>query len=520
MPNVLDISVRKSIIDEILSRENMERKEESRRRFDVFKKRQAQQILEKLVKEFSQKTVSQMRTITSINLVPRIVGEEASIYKNEPERTFTLEGGKELSENEQSQIDNLYKFGKVNVKNKKSNKYFKLQNQCSIQVIPRDGVIDSRVLQPHHFDVVPDDIDPEKAYAYILSAYDRSQLEVSGYKSLSNENKWSDTINQKIADTDDYRKNLMRFVWWTAEYNFITDGYGKFVDAFGNKYEQVNMSTDVNPIGELPFIDIASDKDFEFWDRAGNDTVDFALDFGVLLSDTADINRMQGHSQAIIYSEAPPESMQIGPHKVLHIPQDPNKEIQARFEFANPNADMQASLELLETYLRLFLSSKGLDPKTISGKIDSSRFASGVDRLLAMIEKFEASQDDIDLYRWVEQKQFKLMVKWSNLFQSVTSPNGRVQPLREELRLATLPEDIVLTTVFKKPEVVQTKSEKEDSAIKQLDAGLMSRSEAISDIRGITQDEAKEKVKEIDQESLAMPVMPVASNDVSPEEEM
>jgi hypothetical protein len=220
------------------------------------------------------------------------------------------------------------------------------------------------------------------------------------------------------------------------------------------------------------------------------------------------IHKMQGFAQGIIYAEKPPTSMRIGPNRVMHIPLDPNKEVQPRFEFTSPNSNLQASLELLETFMRLFLSSKGIDPKTVSGKLDGQRFSSGVERLLAMLEKFEASSDTIALFKWVEDQLLDIIIKWNNIMQPATESSATTQVLDESLRLSLIPEETEVVVKYISPDVVQTKAEHEDSVIKILDAGLQSRTEAIMDLRGVDEAEAMRILANIDMQQ-AGPVMPM-----------
>lgn len=491
--DVLSFEYRKQIIDEILGPENKERKAESLRRFEVYAQRQRDLILEKLQSEFSARTVKEMRTITSINLTQRIINEKASVYKQKACRTFNAE--RDLTESELIQIDNIYKFSWADVKFKKSNKFYKLMDQCAIQVLPVDGVIDMRVLAPHHYDVIPSETDPQKADAYIVSYFDKTEY----LKDFSSGGTFKDQVNQQIGDPDDYKRKQMRFIWWTNVHHFETDGHG-FVIQGGQRVMTPSFDSMLNPIQKLPFVDVAYMKDFEFWLRYGSGVVDFDLDFSVILSDTANINKLQGYAQAVIASEKPPQDMIIGPNAILHLPLDPNKEVQPSFSFASPNPDMAASLNLLETYLTLFLTSQGIDPKTISGRPDAKTFSSGIERLLSNIEKFEATRDDFDLFELVEKKTFELFKAWSNVFQGVTSPNPdtMTMPLIPELQMSTIPEDTMVNVTFHKPEIVQTKTEKEDSTIKLMDAGLVSRLEAIMELRGVDKDTASKVLEEID----------------------
>jgi hypothetical protein len=509
--NILEPGLRKTIIDQINGNENKLRKNESLKRFDIYQKRQARYLSEQLKNEYSQATVAEMRRISSINLGPRIVDKQASLYVTSPERTFQTSSGRPLTENEQAQVEALYQFSMFDTAMKKANRYFKLESQCALQLIPRGGIIFPRVLLPHHYDVIPDPVNPELPFAYIISVYDRSLLYNQTYSNTGNASSnylpqaESDQINQVIADPDDPQRKEGRYIWWTREFNFITDGSGNLIDELGQPLriltlEDLQLIT--NPIQRLPFVDIASSKEFEFWVRQGNDIVDFALDFSVLLSDTAEINKRQGYSQAIVYSEEPPKDMLIGPNRVLHMKLDPNKEVQPKFEWATPTPDMQSALKLLETYLALFLTSQGMDAKTVSATTDSVRYSSGFERLLAMIDEFEASADDMDLFRWVEQNALEIMVAWSNVLQGATVQGG-VTPLRPELQSATLPEGMVVSVKYARPQSVKTDSDIQDEELKKLDAGLTTRTRALMNIEGISEEEAQKRIEEIDAEGLS-----------------
>lgn len=468
MAIALDPKSLKTYIDEILGPENKERKKDHLTRQEVYRERQKQFILERLRKEFDAKTVAQMRTITSVNLTKRIVTELAAVYKEPPQREYT-----NATEAEKAAIKTLYDSMKVDVKLKKMNRYFKLHGQATAWIMPRAGKLEMRILAPHQYDVIPDPENPEAAGAYVISVLDKSQL-IGDCR--------ADGVNQKIADPDDYKKDLMRFLFWTPEASFVTNAEGYIVgEAFPN------------PIGRLPFVDISEEKDYEYWVRSGSAIVDFSIDFGVLLSDTANINRLQGYSQAIIYAEDMPEEIIVGPNRIIRIPLKADSSVQPKFEFATPNPDMASSLELLETFLRLFLSSRGIDTKAVSGKNQADRFSSGVERLLAMIEKFDASRDDFDSFMCVESEVFDISRAWNNALQST-------KLLGKELQNGKLSENIDSQCKFSSPEIVQTISEREDSAIKQLEAGLMSRVEAVAYIRQVDKEKAEEIVEEIDEE--------------------
>lgn len=499
--NILDLSVRQTILKEIQGEENKKRKDEALRRFEIYKNNQKQFILQALVNEFSIKTVSDMRTLTSINLTQKIVDEKASIYKEAPERKFLSEG-EELSEEEQKQVDELYEKGKINVAFKKANKYYKLNNdQIHMQVVPIDGVVTARVLLPFHLDVVTNAINPEKGEVYITSVYDKSRVIKASPTDIQGNQftQVSDQSNQGIGDPDDYTKlRDSRYVWWSNELNFLTDGNGMILDDAGNMLgDKVDQAILMNPIGRLPFIDIAYNKDVEYWNRGGSNVVDFAIDFGVVMSDTVNINRLQGYAQGVVYAKEMPHQINVGPNQVMHIPLDPKSEIQPRFEFVSPKPDLNASLALLEVAVNFFLTSENCDIGTVSGKGDGKKYASGLERLLAMLDKFEASQDDKDAFKCAEYEVYKLIKEWSNIFQGVTKPTGHIPPLIPELQLAKLPEDSYVECNYKKPQAIQTQTDLEDSVIKRHEGGYITKVEAIMELRNVGEEAAKAIVKEL-----------------------
>lgn len=478
---VFDKSFRAEVLTEIRGDENKLRKREAWRRYEVYRDRQDEFVELKLKKEFGEKSVSEIRKITSINLTKRICNKQASIYSIQPKRTWT-----EATDEEIKLIEAHYKCSKINVKLKKANKYYKLMDQCAMYVVPKFGEICAKVLTPHQYDVVPSEEDPERGSIYILNTFDKSDFEIN-----------YDDKNQKIADTEDYKKTLQRFVWWTDEVNFITDGHGEVmappIDSPNAVVGGLANGMLKNPIGLLPFIDIAWEKDFEYWCRMGKNKVDFNIDFSTILSDWATVSKLQGYAQAVVVSEEPPNNMLVGPTRVVHLKVTSTTTVEPKFQFVAPAPDLASTLDGIKMLLSLFLTAEGLDPKTISGTTEGEKFSSGIERLLSMLDQFEATRDDFDLFEWVEEQKFILFKEWNNNLQGTDF-------FREELVGPRFGDKMKESILFAKPEVVQTRSEQEDSVIKRLDKGLITFIEAIMELRGVTEDEAKDISENIEGE--------------------
>ncbi len=490
-PNLLDIAIRKKIIDDIKSPDNVARKMAEQRKADIYRKRQAQYVLERLKDEFDSASVANMRKVLSINPCKRIVDEQASLYVSEPDRQFT-----EASDKEKDQIKYLYAKGKVDPTMRSANRKYKLHGQSCLYAVPRDGYIYTRALAPKDYDVIPDCDNPEVAFAYALNVLDvtahrSAPQEATGLPSDGTYHP-SGTLNLSVADNNDRKVMSERYVFWTKELHFTCDGYGSIIDA---PYETADGALDTsNPIGMLPFVDIAHEKDFSFFVSIGSDVAEFVIDLLTQLSDLANTCRMQNYSQAIIYSSEEPKNVNVGPNKIIWLKIDPkNPGATPKFAFESPSPDIMGTLEVINVQLKMFLSSVGLNPGTVSGKNEMEKFTSGLDHLLANLDKFKASKEDMDLFRAAEVDLFKIMVAWQNALFDVTDENG----LDDEAKAIKVDPTLKLSTVFIEPHAVQTDSEVKDYCIGAVEAGLMSKKTAVKKMYKVDDDRADEIIAEI-----------------------
>jgi hypothetical protein len=499
--DVLNPDVRKAILNEILTEENLRRKEESLRRLEIYKQNQKRFIMQALVNEFSVKTVRNMRTLTSMNMTKRIIDQKASIYREPPERTFFRYTKLELTEDEIQQCKNIYDVGRFNVNFKTANRMFKLQSdQIHLQVIPQEDKIALRVLMPHHLDVVPSETNPDVGEVYITSVMDRSRLLRNIYNDVQGWmlGDYRDMTDQKIADPDDEQsKANQRFVWWTKEYNFATNGHGEIVNDENAPIDTAREEELKNPINMIPFVDVSSAKDYEYWMRAGSSVCDFAIEMGVMLSDMSNTMRLNGHIQGVIYSEKQPGTIAVGPNVFIHIPLDPDKPVQPRLEMLSPTAQIQEQMQTLESLIQLLIAQEGLDAKSMIGTNGGATYSSAIERLLALIEKFEASRDDIDAFSAAESQVFDIAKAWSNSLVN-TFDEDLMPTLAPDLNITTIPDDTRVTVSYAKPEEMKSEKDKVDLAILQLGEGLITKAEAIAMIRDIPVEQAKQIAEEMD----------------------
>lgn len=499
--DLLDQSVRKRIIEQINADENLQRKLKSYKQSQMQNDNFYQYVYEFLCSKYDQSTVDEMVIFADINLQKRISKSEASLYKRAPSRQYD-----NLSDVQAEVMDLIYSDAKANTKLRRSNEAFKYQNQSCMQVVPEDGQLCFKPLKPHHYDVVPDPLNPEKAFAYILSAFDYTDYDrvnkQENREGSSGGDTYRDGTNQTIADYDDPKgKSSTIYVVWSKDYNFYMDSKGNFLSKDTMLPEAIEESDIVSPLKQyqmLPFIDIASDKEFEFWTRQGQSLYDATLRYNVILTNEQLVVEMQGRAQAFYKGDANnmPENLRVGTTKVIHIPIDPNNPVDSEFGFVSPSADLASIRDFRESYLAAFLSSRGIDVSTVSGNPSAQKASSGIQQLLQMIEKFEASQEDMDMYEKAEKDLYKVIVAWVKSLQGSDLLNKKYQIALPEL------DNTQVFVEYTKPQSVTTEKETLENIQQKIDMGIYSRVDALMEMEKIDKDTAIKRIAEIDSMSV------------------
>ena len=472
-PNLTDIFARKALVNDLKSYENVKRKEASLKAYEIFNDNAYPYVYEALSSQLSKVTADQMPIVSNLNIAKAVVNKEAQIYTDNPVRSY-----ENITTADSEVLEEIYEDFGFNTILGKSNKYYKLRNQAFLQVVPKFGKLKLRVLHAHNVDVIPDADDPEVAFAYIISSFDKSAYLKAG----------QDNVNQMSADADDYKSKAELYQVWTKELVFTMNGRGDLI-----------TEIQANPINELPFVDVSKDKDFEFFIRIGQALTDFTVDFNVAWSDLLYIARLQGYSVGVVSGDPDlkPESMTVGPNRFLFLPQNPaNENSKLTLDFKNPTPNLEATLKAIDSLVTTFLSTRGVDSKVVSSSTQGqSNYSSALERLMAMIDQFRASKEDFDLYRCVELELHKIVTKYLSLLSNT-------QFLDPKYNVTQGIVNAELNIQFAKPEMIETKSELLDNAKKKIDLGIADTVTVLMETEGLSEDLAIEKMDEIDQRKL------------------
>ena len=427
---ILDANFRRDVMDKITANENDERKEESRRRYDIWNGNLHEQVKEEMSLEYGAATIAKFRTQSSINFVPRIIEEKASVYKFAPERIW-----ENVSEEQGEYIDMMYEKNEYNVSFKKANEFYKLQDQVELQLIPNSKFeLPARVLQPHHYDVIESDENPEEKVVTVVGINDETR-HIRVFRDSTDRKQARNFVNDVIGDWDDKRRLLARFAWWSDHFNFITNGFGDLIsdpDDTGNALEV------------YPGIDVAdkAEKDFTYWVFKESLLIRFQIDFSKDLTDLTENIKMRANPVGVLIAKDKPDTVEIGPRKWTFLPLDPSQpEMKPSLEFVSGDGDIGAQMQAIKDKLAMYLSSDNIDPKEIAGSLEGGKnFSSGIERLLAQLQRFEATQRDFDLFTRIEKQFFQLFKMWNN--HLTTNGVDGYELIPEDAELTCYNEDI------------------------------------------------------------------------------
>lgn len=512
---ILDIGVRKKIIEEIQSNENQQRKQEHFKRHMIYKDKTEYWVLDLLERQFDKQTVYEMSyAISNISLVRKIIDKLARVYSNGATRVATMDSTPlpEYTDN----VQKLERLLCVNTKQKAINRFLKLHRNaaCYVKPCPDENGKYSILLQPlapHLYDVVEDYYDRTKPMVYVLSHYepqaisyfkdDGSRENRSGLSSVKP--KLGNKKDEVIADApEDQGADKKEYIWWSDKYHFTTDETGSIIS------ESVE-----NPIEVKPFVNYAIDQDNAFWAQGGDDLVSLGVKVNAQITHINFIGTLQGYGQFYYRGKTPPQNMVLGPNKgiVLQYEEgDPTPEI--GFTSANPQlADLMA---ITEMQIAMGLTTNNLSTSGVSTQLGQGQaFASGIALLIDKSESMEDVKDQQQVFVDQEPVMWDVINKWLMLYQSEGS-------LQDDLYNLAIPDGAEVVVNFHHPQVIQTENEKLANIKLRKELGINTSSELIKiDQPELTDEEAEEKLEKILEEK-KLKLKSMAAPEEAPEMDM
>lgn len=494
---ILDEAFRRQVINEIEGPENQARKNEAKKRYDIFKDQTKKYVIQEMQEESEDKSVvAEIKNrAANVSFLRKIIDKKAVLYSPGVRREVP---GDELG---QGQVDLLVDMTNLNSVMKKANKYSELfKNALVNPTIYEDkstgfwryGI---KVLAPYSYDVIEDADFPENARIVIFSYFTSNtspynyaaphQAGVRGVGTSSVDFTIGDQINQTIADSPgDEAYPIKHYVWWSNQYHLTTNDKGQIIS---------DRSPEglLNPIGRLPFVDFSTDKDGHYWALGGSDLVDGSILLNVLLTDLYYIAKYQGMGTGYMFGKGVPKNVKVGPSSFLTLEMKEGDPV-PQIGYATSSPPIGDHLALIEQYVSFLLATNNLEPGTVSGQLSAGSAASGIQEMIKRSEITEDLEDQKEIYRDNEPALIKILIKWHNLLLD----RGVLDP--DFAQIGRVNEYLKINLKFNEAAPFMTELEKLGIIEKRLDLGLDSMIDAImKDNPELSEEDAVEKARKV-----------------------
>ncbi|TXH08439.1 MAG: hypothetical protein E6R04_10690 [Spirochaetes bacterium] len=493
---ILSMEFRKQVIEEIRGKENIERKLEALKRYEVFNDNVKKWVIQELSKEFSSSTVRMMENrATNISFLKKIIKKIATCYNAGVSRTLENDADQEAL-NEMATNLQANKIGK------KRDRYLSLFRNTLCQISYRLDTYESmlanadryrifmRELTPDLYDVIEDSNNPEIPRVVILSDFvDQKQVlrQVSASERTGRRKgqlvdvSAGDGRDQAIADTraDKSQENGPEFIWTSAVYHFTTDHKGNIL---ANKSPEGLL----NPIKMLNYAWAADGQDGNFWATGGQDLTDGAIHANKLLTDMNTIASVQGWGQPVAKGKDLPKVIEGGPHKLITLNYEDGDPV-PDFDYKTSSPPIDLWMRMIEQFVALYLSTNDVAPTSISGSLDASSFPSGIADLVDR-SKYTGDRDDREgILQDAERQQWLIVQHTHNYLKE----RKALVPDQAEIDEIT---DTKVSVEFLEPK--PTLSEKESLEVLKMrkEIGLNREVELIMRDRGIEDEKQAEKI--------------------------
>lgn len=504
--DLLDIKVRKAVIEDIKGQENRRRKDEAYMAYQCYKDQTARYVRELLIKQFDPDTVNEMEyAVSNISFIRKVVDKLARVYKYGVDREI-WEDDTQLDDATAAlmaiadEVDADRKF-------KKCNRYFKLFKNTVMYVRPKpiddEGekqTIKIDPLPPYLYDVVEMEDERERPMAFILSDYNPQQTVGNPVnptlavqpgttgrdgKVITAKIFKGDGRDQTIADTpgDEESKG---YVFWTDKYHFTCNGKGEIIS-----------DGDIeNPIGHMPFVNYAEDQDGSFWAIGGDDLVSGGILVNSMITNVNHIAISQGYGQLVVSGNELPRNIKTGPNKAVILPQQEGDPAPS-FEYKNSNPPLDQLRGLVEMYVALLLTTNNLSTSGVQSNLNgTTAFPSGIAMMIDKAESMEDVEDQRQIFTDNEPLVWELFAKWHSLLKSRDE-------LPESLAQYELPEEFDLRVKYGQPKAIESEKERLEVLKMKKDLGIISAIDMLkSEFPDLSDEEAEAKLADILEEKM------------------
>lgn len=188
---------------------------------------------------------------------------------------------------------------------------------------------------------------------------------------------------------------------WSATEFLISDGNGKTRDDLMAKY---NNPLGINPVGRLPFVYV--NESSELYPPQDTDTLTMVKLLPIMCSDLNLAAMFQCFS--ILYGiDISDTNLKFAPNAFWSLKSDPTSDKKPEIGSIKPQVDYDQVLNLIQSQLTMWLSSKGIRAGSI-GTLTAENAASGISKMIDEMDTFDARQKQVAVFEDAERELWDL----------------------------------------------------------------------------------------------------------------
>jgi len=380
------------------------------------------EYLQKILREDPEK-IRELPVISSINVAKSVVNELTQLYKNSTKRDFLFEQGEDEKKDFYGE---LYRTLKVDNAMLEVNRAVEYERQVHVGLLPDGENFKIRIFRNSEISYI------NGFYIFEISEVNKNGNVVKAYEA------WSKDVFIKL-------------------------------DENGKVIESTELNLDYSPIFKVS----GTSFDGSYWRTPDYSLADFTIQFNAILTDIGHTVHLQSFSQPFLKKIAGSNDSELTSGKTeVMVLNKINGETE-EFGYVTPSTDIQGCLNFVKTISQMYAQTKGVNSDVILGGVNKESFNSGVQRLLAMVERYERSLEYASVMIQAESDLFNAIRAWLKYTGAYD-----------------IGEDMI-NVEYKKPEAVKTLSEKIDDELKLESIGVQSRVETIAKVRGVPLSEAE-----------------------------
>jgi hypothetical protein len=461
-----------NILAEISGPDENNRRALAKKRHDIYKDGGKEFLVEQIMREFGKDSLAEMR-LTPINFLKKIVNALGAVYKRPPKRICQDPDDQALVDYYSHELD-------VNWLMQKANRYLVLAANTVIYARPwqnPDGTysIRAQVTPSYLYSIVPKALDKCQIETVIFSAFVESGRitpqsappAATGVQGYSQERGYKTTEDYVASNERETALQSEQYIFWSDEEHVTTNESGSRFMMPGQGDEQF-----INPIGKMPIVNLARDRDNEPWATQGADLVDLTTALQLGWCDALTIAKTQGFAQMIMMSEEEPKKLTMGLNRALWLKIAPNSPTPS-VSYVSPNSPLSEYTEMLDKLTKLMLTTNNMDPGSVGGDAKTTSYSSGFHALIAMSDNLEAIQSDQPTMAKAEDEFWDLIAKWHNWMLE----NGLLES--EAAALGEFSEEFEVQVVYPDPRPLESEDERIARVKSLSDMGLITKRQAL-----------------------------------------